>query len=388
MIKLAHDTINTEDIQNLISWLQTNPRLTQGEKVLEFEKQWSQWNGVKHSVFVNSGSSANLAMLAVHKGYNQGSLNVIAPCISWATTVAPIIQLGFNPILCDAEEDSLGVCPSHLEQLCEEYKPSALILVHVLGSCCKMQEIHSICDYYKVTVLEDSCETVGATFWINNKLYKSGAYGAMSAFSFYFGHHMSTIEGGMVCTNSDYLNNKLRMIRSHGWTRDLSLDTQRSYSSTDPFHERYTFYEAGFNIRGTDLQAHLGLGQLAKLDKYIEIRRRNYDLYADNISKFYWQPGYNVSSSNFAYPLVAPNKSIFNNLVEDLTNADIECRPLICGNINNQPFFKNYRKPPENFPVANRVHELGLYLPNHHSLSEEEVLYICQVVNKSIIWGG
>jgi len=378
MINLVKDTIDNNDIDNLIEWLKTYPRLTKGELTIEFEKKWSEWQNRKYSVFLNSGSSANLAMiyslLINDKLINK---NIIVPSVSWATTVSPLIQFNLNPILCECDKDTLGVDINHLEELCIKHKPSALVIVHVLGFSNKMKEIIEICDKYNVILLEDSCETVGTTY--NN--IKCGNFGLMSTFSFYFGHHMSTIEGGMICTDDYDVYNTLLSIRSHGWSRDLDIDLQKKLQSEyniDDFKLLYTFFNPGFNLRSTDLQAKLGLKQMTKLDSNNIIRNDNFKYYQENIFNDYWKINpVDTFTSNFNYPIIHPKK---NEIAKDLTENGIECRPLVCGSIGKQPFWiKRYGINSLNF--ANIVDDYGLYVPNNHSINKTEMDLIINTIN-------
>lgn len=382
-IPLVRDTIDKKDIKELIKWLETNPRLTKGKLTIEFEKKWSKWLGVKYSVYLNSGSSANLAMVyAIILSKKLKNKKIIVPSVSWVTTVSPTIHLGLKPILCECDKDTLGIDIDNLEYLCKTEKPSSLIIVHSLAFPNKMDEIREICDKYDVILLEDSCESIGSEY--KNK--KTGLFGLMSSFSYYFGHHMSTIEGGMVSTNDEELYNILLSIRSHGWSRDLEEEEQKKlkekYNISD-FKSLYSFFVPGFNLRSTDLQAFLGIKQLDKIDKHNTIRNTNYKIYHNNIKNNYWKIKdyeYNYIS-NFAYPVITPN---IDDIVKDLTDNGIETRPLICGNIGNQPFWIDiYGK--KIFDFANQVDKYGLYLPNNHQITEDEILFICNIINKKLI---
>jgi CDP-6-deoxy-D-xylo-4-hexulose-3-dehydrase len=223
MINLVEDTIDKQDVDKLIEWLKTYPHLTKGKLTVEFESKWSEWLGVKYSTYVNSGSSANLLMYyALKLSKRMKNNKVVVPAVSWATSVSPAIQFGMEIIICDVELDTLGLNIKHLEEIFIKYNPSALLLVQSLGFIGKMEEIQTLCKKYNVIMLEDSCETVGSTY----KGIKSGNFGTMSSFSYYFGHHMSTIEGGMVCTNDKEQDDIIKKKRSHGWERDLSKQTQ------------------------------------------------------------------------------------------------------------------------------------------------------------------
>ena len=224
-INLVKDTIDFNDVKRLITWLETNPRLTKGDLTLEFEKKWSEWLGVKYSVFVNSGSSANLA--AIYSLLLSGKLKnnkIVVPAVSWVTTVTPVIQLGMEPIMCDCDIDNLGLDINHLKEIIKNNNPSVIILVHVLGIPNHMDEILKLCKENDILLIEDTCESIGSKY--NDKLL--GTLGDLSTFSFYFGHHMSTIEGGMISTNDEDLYHILLSIRSHGWDRDLPKEKQNS----------------------------------------------------------------------------------------------------------------------------------------------------------------
>lgn len=379
-IKLVNDTIDSNDITNLISWLQTNPRLTKGDLTIEFEKRWSIWLNKKYSVYLNSGSSANLAM--VYSLLISGRLKnkkIVLPAVSWTTTVTPAIHLGMEPILCECDSETLGIDVEHFKQIIEREKPAVLMLVHVLAFPNKMNEIIKLCEENDIILLEDSCESIGSTY----DGIKTGGFGLMSSFSFYYGHHMSTIEGGMVSTDDEEIYRLLLSIRSHGWDRDFTPEYRKEirekYQVSD-FRALYTFYYPGFNLRSTDLQAFIGLSQLEKIDSFSEKRNKNYFLYDSLIQNEYWKIKNfdNCFYSNFAYPIITPN---IKELVKELVDNKIETRPLVCGSIGLQPYWKEIYGE-ENFEFANQVHEFGLYLPNNHDISDDDIRFICEIVNK------
>lgn len=381
MIKLVGDTVSKKDIDDLCKWLQTYPRLTKGEKTVEFEEKWSKRIGSKYSVYVNSGSSANLLMIyALLQQKRLHPEDVVAvPAISWTTTVTPLMQFGLHPILVDADKDSLGIDPEHFESVCKLHSPKALVLVHALGFPCKMKEIMNICKKYNVILLEDTCESLGSMYDGKNV----GTFGLMGTYSLYFGHHISTIEGGVICTDDFRTYEMLKMLRSHGWDRDLSSESQEFWRKThgvDDFNALYTFYVPGFNLRSTDLQAFMGLGQLDKLPSIGRSRFDNFTTYTKLIKNSYWKANSeyaNVFVSNFAYPVIHPN---IKSIVADLQKNDVEVRPLIAGNIGKQPMFsKIYGKC--SLPFADIVHEYGCYLPNHAYLEKSQIEFVCDIVN-------
>ena len=381
-INLVKDTIDGEDIKQLISWLETNPRLTKGQLNVQFEKEWSEWLGKKYSVFVNSGSSANLAALySLLLSKKLRNNKIVVPAVSWVTTVTPAVQFGMEPIMCECDEDNLGLNIGHLKKIIKEHDPSSIILVHVLGFPNHMNEILELCNEHDIRLVEDTCESIGSEY----EGKKLGTFGDLSTFSFYFGHHMSTIEGGMISTDDEDLYHILLSIRSHGWDRDLPKEKQielREKYSIGDFRSLYTFYYPGFNLRATDLQAFIGLGQLKKLDEIVKNRHINYQRYHDGIKNGEWKvkPPENSFISNFSYPIITKNIS---ELVEKLSENNIECRPLICGSINEHPFwYERYGK--QDLPISKKVHEYGLYLPNNHQMTVEEVDKVINIVNKYV----
>ena len=382
MIKLVQDTISKEDIDSLICWLQTYPQLTKSAKTKEFEKSWSKWMGVKHSIFVNSGSSANLLMLyALIVSKSLKNNKVVVPSLSWATDLSPVMQLGLEPILVDCNLENLSVDLGELEEIFLNENPSCLILVSVLGLPPNMNKIKELCEKHDVILLEDACESLGTDY----EGKKLGTFGKMSSFSLYFGHHISTIEGGMICTDDDDIADTLLQLRSHGWDRDLVQSKQtelRNKWNIDSFSALYTFYIPGFNLRPTDLQAVIGLGQLEKIDEIILKRNQNFLRYLNNLKDFTWTPKIkdNHFVSNFCMPIIDENKK---EIIEGLIKNNIECRPLICGSMGMQPFYvdvygKNIKKN------TSIIDKHGLYVPNHPHLTIDEIDRISEIIINSI----
>lgn len=392
MIQLVKDTIDEQDIAHLIEWLSQKPapRLTMGPKTREFEEKWSEWIGCKYSVFVNSGSSANLLMLYALKVMgNLRNEKIVVPALAWATDMAPVLQLGFEPLIADCNLKDLSVDVEQLESIFHHHAPAAMILVSVLGLSPDMEKIVALCKKYGVILLEDNCESQGTEF----DGTKLGNFGLMSSFSTYFGHTMSTIEGGMVCTNDKDVYDLIKMLRSHGWDRDLDEDAQKKLRTkwgVDDFSALYTFYEPGFNLRSTDLQAVLGIRQLDKVDDWIDQRNENFYHFLDTMKKFdkkskVWRPTENPKSftASFCYPMIFQNKSEKDKAVAALLENDIETRPLICGSMGTQPFFiSRYKR----FETRNSSHvdECGIYVPNHPKLSKDEIDFICKTVIDAI----
>ena len=378
-IDLVKNTIDNRDIDRLVDWLKGYPRLTKGELNLEFEKKFANWIGRKYAVFCNSGSSANLLMLsALNQKLEFNLKSVVVPSVAWATDLAPVMELGFKPILCDSNKTDLSVDLKHLEKIFIEEKPSALILVSVLGFCPNMEKITKLCEEHDVILLEDTCESLGSEF--KNK--KLGTFGKMSSFSTYFGHHISTIEGGIITTDDKELYDILVSIRSHGWGRDWDIQTQFNAQQdwdVGEFDSLYTFYYSGYNLRATEIQAFLGIHQIDKLDDWGVKREKNLHIYDSLIKNDYWKVQYDLNdfTSNFAYPLIHPNRE---SIVELLIKNGIETRPMICGSMGTQPFYvKKYGRL--ELPNVTEIDKYGFYVPNHPRLKPEEIEYVCDVIN-------
>lgn len=381
MITLVKDTISHNEIDKLADWLKTYPRLTKGPLTLEFEQKWSDWLGVKHSLFCNSGSSANLLMLQAlleAKLISRGS-KVVVPSVAWATDLAPVMQLGLEPILCDADLGNLSVDIEHLENLFILHEPDVLILVSVLGLSPDMDAVVDLCFAHDVILLEDVCESLGTTY----KDEKLGTFGLMSSFSTFFGHHLSTIEGGVVCTDDLRLSEMLKSIRSHGWDRDLNVESQIQLQQDwdiSEFNSLYTFYYSGFNMRSTDLQAFLGISQLDRADEVCANRERNFQHYQRQLKNSYWkvEPLDDTFTSNFAYPVIHPERDL---IVQALQDQDVEVRPMICGSMGTQPF---YMKRYEQLILKNvtEIDTFGFYLPNHPDLKHDDITLVCNIVNE------
>ena len=383
MITLVKDTISNNDIDKLIEWLGTYPRLTKGPLTLELEKKWSDWLGVKYSVFCNSGSSANLLMLSAFKENHhiKNNVQVVVPSVAWATDLAPVMQLGMTPLLCDCNMDDLSVDLEHLEEIFWRKNPDALMMVSVLGLVPNMDKVVELCERHDVMLLEDTCESMGCEY----KGKKLGTFGKMSSFSTFFGHHISTIEGGFISTDDEELYELMVSLRSHGWDRDLKKETQIGLQkewNVSEFDSMYTFYYPGYNLRSTDLNAFIGLGQIDKLDNWGKKREHNFNLYQKLIKNDYWKaiPQPDSFVSNFAYPVIHPNRD---EIVKELQKNNIEVRPMICGSMGTQPFYvKEWGR--KELPNVTMVDLCGFYVPNHPKLTPDEIEFISNIINKGI----
>lgn len=384
--KLAENIIDKEDITALIKWLEpkksTLPQLTKGPLTLELEAKWANWIGTKYAVFVNSGSSANLLM--AYAAMLAGKLRnkkVIVPATGWVTTLSPFIQLGFEPIMCGSNPDTFGFDYDQLEDLLKKHNPATVIMVQVLGVPSDMDTLKVLQKKYKFMLLEDACAALGAEY--DGK--RVGTFGDMSSFSFFFGHQLSTIEGGMINTNDKDLYNMLLLLRSHGWGKDLDAKTNKQLMKKykiDYSHNAFTFFVPGLNVRNTDLGAFLGLRMMKKADKVTKIRKRNHLIYAENLKNISFQKWNSKSEPcSISFCVLAKDEIQRKAIVTALNANAIETRLFTASNLGLHPFWTdNYGK--FHHPVSDSLYKRGLFLPNHESLTPQDVKFICNVVNK------
>lgn len=379
---LAEKIIDSKDIQRLINWLKTNPHLTKGELTVRLEKKWANWIGTKYAVFCNSGSSANLLM--AYAALISGKLRnkkVIVPSVGWVTTIAPFIQFGFSPVMCAADKNNFGLDFVHLEMLLKKHDPASVAMVQVLGVPSDMDKLLHLQKKYNFLLLEDACAALGSEY--NGK--KLGSFGDLSTFSFYFGHQLSTIEGGMINTNNQNFYFYLLMLRSHGWGKDLPVIVRNNYMEKykiDNFHKPFTFFIPGFNLRSTELNAYLGLEQMKKADAVVSIRTRNHYLYAENLKNVEFQKlDHKAKVCSISFGVLAKNPLHRKRIVNALNKHRIETRLFSAGNLGLHPFwYERYGKFHDD--VADRIHNCGFFLPNNESIKKSDVLFICKIVNK------
>lgn len=388
MIKLIKSTFyNEEDTkEKLCDFIQKAPMLSFGPQCQKFEETFAKWQKRKHCVFVNSGSSANLALIQAL--LNMGKLKhgdyVGFSALTWSTNAMPLIELGFTPVPIDIELDTLNVSSEKVRNVLKKYPLKAIFLTNLLGFCDDIDEIRKLCDEKKITLLEDNCESLGTVY--KGKLL--GNYGLASTFSFYVGHHMSTIEGGAICTDSEQLATMLRLVRAHGWDRNLSEKRQEKirtkYKVNSTFYSRYTFYDLGYNLRPTEINGFIGNLQVKYLNEIVEKRKENFftmalPIYAQT-DRFY-QIKYNHIEflSNFAVPIICKTQKIRDELVEKC-NGKVEIRPIVGGDMTQQPFYSKYTKDLkiENLN-AKLAHEQGLYFGNNPELTEKEMKEITRI---------
>jgi len=378
---LAKETINEEDINALCNWLKSYPRLTKGELTVEVEEEWAKYIGTNYAVFNNSGSSANLLM--IYTAIMCGKINnkkIVVPSVGWVTTISPAIQFGLDPIMCGACPKTFGIDLDELEEICERERPDAVIYVQVLGVPHHRERLLALKEKYGFFLMEDACAALGASYSDGQMV---GTISDMSSFSFYFGHQLSTIEGGMVNTSDKELYDMLLMLRSHGWGKDLSKDTYDSLieeNEVDDFHKPFTFFVAGFNLRSTDLQAFLGLRQIKKAEWVAKRRNENHLLYAKLLKghvRYQDWGGHNPVSISFG--ALANDTEHRREIVNRLVSNGVETRIYSAGNLGRHPFWvKRYGVYEEE--MSDKIHSCGFFVPNYPEMSEEDIHFICKVI--------
>jgi CDP-6-deoxy-D-xylo-4-hexulose-3-dehydrase len=379
------NNITREDLDELITYLQDEePRLTQGENVAAFEREWSDWLGVKYSVFVNSGSSANLITLAVVKQL-YGAGDVIVPPLTWASDITACLHNGLNPVFVDINPRTLGLDTLKvLEKIDDSTK--AVFITHVQGFNALTDELLDVLDKRNIALIEDVCESHGATY--RNK--KLGAFGLMSNFSFYFAHHLSTIEGGMVCTNDKDIYQMLRMYRSHGMVREAADETvQQQYANNnEDLNSDFIFAYPAYNVRNTELGAVIGRNQLKRLDRNNQRRTANHEFFLERLNSARFRTDFELEGScNYAFNVVLkePNWELRDRLEQAMEQAGIEFRRGSSGGGNQmrQPYLKEIIPEGEwkLYPEVEHVHFFGWYIGNFPSLERGKLMELCDLLN-------
>lgn len=383
---LMRDNISRADLDGVIRYLnQSDPRLTQSTQVSEFEKEWSQWLGVRYSVFVNSGSSANLLTMAALK-QTVGLGEVIVPTLTWVSDIASVIQCGFKPVFVDIDPRTLGMdIDEVLRKITSRTK--AVFITHVLGYNALNQRLLDEVKSKGTPLIEDVCESYGATF--GGK--KLGTFGLASNFSFYYGHHMSTVEGGMVSTNDGNLYETFRMLRSHGMVREASShDLKESYCREHPdLNPDFIFAFPGYNVRSTEINAVIGRLQLKRLDENNKIRARNLEVFLKNLDpEKYFTDFDTTGSCNYAFTLILkePDQEMCENVMSMLRACGVEFRRGTAGGGNQlrQPYLKPIidKRALEKYPKVDHVHFFGFYIGNYPELEENKILELCSLLNR------
>jgi CDP-6-deoxy-D-xylo-4-hexulose-3-dehydrase len=380
---LMDNAITFKQKIKLAHFVLTSNKFTNGPKVREFENVWSKWVGSKHSLFVSSGSTANYLLIAAIKekyGLADGD-KVLVPACTWMTSVAPIFQNKLTPIFVDISLDNYCIDSQDLLKIKEIHPDIKLVFTtHLLGFHSDIEKIREI--FPDALVAEDSCEAHGVTDHFGNRM-NPNSLGA--TFSFYFGHHITTIEGGFISTNDSELYDLIRMKRSHGLAREASPETYKKYQELHPeIIPTFLFVTDGYNFRNDELSAVLGLEQIKSLDKFINIRNENYKNYYElikNLPDLFYVPICENTMSSFTLPFVCKNKNVYNLLIENFKKHNIEYRPLVAGNLLRQPFLKNYKfEYKKEIFNADIIHELGLYIGNSQFIGSKHLALLKEIL--------
>lgn len=354
---LMNNAVTPEDKLKLIEFISSTDKYTNGTKVQEFENAWTEWLGCRHSLFVSSGSTANFLLLAsIKELYNiPNTSKVLVPACTWVTNVAPIFQLGLEPVFVDIDLNTFSFDINKLPD--DDIK--IVFITHLLGLNAPVEKLKE--KYPNAIFLEDICESHG----LKDSHGKKRGCGTGSTFSFYYGHHMTTIEGGMVCTDDDELYELMRLKRSHGMARNLSPKNYeraiQKYPNIDPM---FMFLTDGYNFRSTELNAVIGIEQLKRLDENIRIRRENYKYFIEHVDgdKFHVPP-YDDGNSSFCFPFICKSKEDKQKLIKIFDKLDIETRPVVAGNLLIHPFLEKWKDTVE-VKNADIVNEHGIYIGN------------------------
>ncbi len=377
---LMKNNITISDRLTLAKFVLFSDRFTNGKKVRQFEKEWSEWVGSKYSLYVSSGSTANFLLLSAVKelyGLKDGD-KVLVPSCTWVTNIGPVIQLGFTPIFCDINLDNFSFCEDDLKHISQIHSDIKLIfLTHLIGYSANNEKCREI--FPNALILDDICESHGCKSPDGNK---RGSDSLGATFSFYFGHHISTIEGGMISTNNYELYDLMRIKRSHGLARESEKFDY--YAKQYPnISKQFLFLTDGYNFRNHEICAVLGLSQLKRLDNYISIRNKNYTKFINLVKKYsdkFYIPKFDSTCSSFCFPLICKDKKDAIKLKEMFDSNGIEHRPIISGNLLKQPFLSGYEictdKQILNVEI---IHDNGIYLGNNQFIGDKEIKLLSSI---------
>ena len=382
---LMRNNLLREDLDAVIRFLsEDNPILTQSKQLQLFEQEWSEWLGVPHSVFVNSGSSANLITLAALR-QRFGPGEVLVPTLTWVSDVTAVLHAGLEPVFVDIDPRTLGM---DNDEVIAKLGPRtrAVFLTHVLGYNALSQRLLDALAERAIPLIEDVCESHGATF----QGRKLGTFGLASNFSFYYAHHMTTIEGGMISTDDPQLCEVLRMLRSHGMVREArSEEVRRGYRERHPdLNPDFIFAFPGYNVRSTELNAVIGRAQLKRLDANNRVRSENLALFLEGLDPGRYRTDFRVEGScNYAFTLVLKHADprLCERVMEALRSCGVEFRRGTAGGGNQlrQPYLKKLlgEHAPADYPNVDHVHFYGFYIGNYPDLERSKIAELCAVLN-------
>jgi CDP-6-deoxy-D-xylo-4-hexulose-3-dehydrase len=372
----------------LANFILTADRLSMDVECKKFEDKFAQFQGSKYAVLYNSGASANLAMLQALK--NMGKLKdgdkIGFSALTWSTNTMPILQLGMIPVVIDVTPDVINTTSKNLLERLETTDLQALFITNILGFTGDIDVIRKICVDKNIILIEDNCESLGTELPEG----KAGNFGIGASFSFFVAHHMSTIEGGMVCTSDDEFAEMLTMVRANGWDRNLTTEQQQKWRSQygidSEFQAKYAFYDLAYNFRPTEITGFLGQFQMQFLGENIQKREQNYlrieKLVKDNTDFISLKHSHITTLSTFAFPFVCKTPELRAHYINKFTNAGVEIRPMIAGNMQEQPFYKKYISERYNLLGADIMHTNGFYCGNYPELLEEDLVLIESLLRK------
>ena len=384
-LPLMSDNIDKEDVKALVDFLSQDqiPKLTNGPKVIEFENTWGNWLGTKYNLMVNSGASANeLTMLALN--YIHGEGEIIVPPLTWISDISSVIFSGFKPVFCDINLKNLSFDIEKLKQIITP-KTKAIFLTHVLGVNGLTDELIQLCNEKNILLIEDVCESHGTTF----KGQKVGSFGFASNFSFYFAHHMSTIEGGMICTNDEYFYQVCRALRSHGMMREMTDDNlkQQIINDNPDLNKDFIFIAPAHNFRSTELNAVIGLSQVKKLDSNNVNRIDNFKYFIEHLDSNKYITDIEMEGQcNYAFIIILKEGSfeLRDKVETTLKEKGIEFRRGLSGGGNQlrQPYFKkHYNINYDDFKNMDHVHHFSWYVGNYPTLEREKIDTLLNTLN-------
>jgi CDP-6-deoxy-D-xylo-4-hexulose-3-dehydrase len=380
---LASTTWGVEEL-DAIQKVVVSGRFTMGSEVLSFEQEFASYVGAKFAVMLNSGSSANLALLTSLRYRNEPLVNpgdeIIVPAVSWSTTYYPVNQTGCILKFVDIDPNTLNLDVDKVEEAITK-KTKAIFVVNLLGNPAEWSKLQEIATKHNIILIEDNCESLGAKFSGRH----TGTMGFAGTYSSFFSHHISTMEGGMVTTDDEAMYHTLKSIRAHGWTRDLP-DKNFVFDKTGAnWDDMFRFVLPGYNLRPLEIEAAIGKVQLKKLDSFVTARRENADYFLKMISNLgYFRPQREVGESSwFGFSLVLEGKlkGHRSELITSLDDAGIESRPIVTGNFTRNPVIKHLDCAPiPSLPVADDIHDNGLFVGNHHFDLTKEIDLLAKVL--------
>jgi CDP-6-deoxy-D-xylo-4-hexulose-3-dehydrase len=364
--------------------------VTMGDKVEEFERLFADYVGVQDGVMVNSGSSANLASLKALRatdlspGLDRGD-EIIVPACTWSTSVAPILDVGCRPVLTDSDPSTFNVDPERVKERITD-DTAAIMAVHLLGNPADMGALQEISEDHDLALVEDCCEAHGAEY----RGSKVGSFGHYGTYSFFFAHHISTIEGGLVVSPEEARTEEVKPIRAHGWIREMNRREEIAEDHPE-FDDRFLFVSQGLNIRPTEIQGAFGIHQMDRIEEFVSRRRGNATSLRKRLEPYedlfrFQEEQEGGKHSYYGFPLVVRDDSPFDrgDVTEHLEDAGIETRPIMGGNLARHPAFRQAAADPGALSVADGIHERGIMIGNHHRMNQDHVDHVAETIEQFV----